>query len=96
MINLIYLKYLYPLYRKAKEFVTENVLKKRRREAKTAEERKTRRSTAVTTATQKRKEYHDRAEKYANEYAATKRSLIDEKRKVSKRKNNFYQNYDFF
>ena len=58
------------------------MLKKRRTEAKTAEARKVRRATAITTAGQKRKEYLDRAEQYAKEYSATKRHLIDEKRKV--------------
>jgi len=67
---------------KSKEFVPENVLKKSKREAKSAEERKARRTKAIATAAEKRKEYAVRAERYAKEYAATKRTLIDERRRA--------------
>jgi len=59
-----------------------NVEKRAKRDSKLAEARKTRRTTAVKTAGEKRKEYATRAEKYAKEYQAKARSVVDETRKA--------------
>lgn len=67
---------------KGKLWVPENYLKKTRQESKHAEARKARRETAVKTAGEKRKVYHQRAELYAKEYQAQKTSLVDAKRKA--------------
>jgi large subunit ribosomal protein L7e len=72
-----------------KKVVPGNVEKRVKRDAKIAEERKTRRVNAVKSAADKRKEYATRAEKYATEYKAKVRSVIDETRKA-KAANSFY------
>jgi large subunit ribosomal protein L7e len=72
-----------------KKVVPGNVEKRSKRDAKIVEERKTRRTTAIKTATDKRKEYVTRAEKHLAEYKARVRSVIDETRKA-KAANSFY------
>jgi len=59
-----------------------NVEKRTKRDARLAEERKTRRTKAIATAGERRKEYATRAEKYAKEYQAKAKSIVDETRKA--------------
>jgi len=66
-----------------------NFAKRKERDAKFAEGRKTRRTKAIATAADKRKDYATRAEKYANELKAKTKTLIDETRKA-KAANSFY------
>jgi large subunit ribosomal protein L7e len=67
---------------KNKEFVPENVLKKRRALVKSVEERKTRRSKAQAHHINRRKEHTERGERYSKEYLANATNLIDQKRKA--------------
>jgi len=67
---------------KHKEFVPENVTKKRKRDEAQVKTRKERRTKAVATAQERRKEYAVRGEKYSTEYKTAAKTLIDEKRKA--------------
>jgi large subunit ribosomal protein L7e len=69
---------------KAKLKVPENYKKRQERDNKLVEGRKLRRTTAVKTAAEKRKLYLEKGQKYAQEYAAAAKKLIDEKRKARK------------
>jgi len=74
---------------KNKEFVPANIEKRRKRDGKVLEEKKARRTKAITTAADKRKDYAARAEKYAIEYSAKAKLSIDERRKA-KAAHSFY------
>jgi len=67
---------------KNKEFVPENVAKTRKRNEGLLKARKERRTKAIATAAERRKEYALRGEKYHNEYRALQKTLVDEKRKA--------------
>jgi large subunit ribosomal protein L7e len=67
---------------KHKEFVPENVTKKKKRDGAQVEARKARRTKAKGTAQERRKEYALRGEKYATEYKQKAQSMVDEKRKA--------------
>jgi len=67
---------------KNKEFVPENVNKTRKRNEGIIKTRKERRTKAVATFAERRKEYATRAEKHHNEYRAKVKTLVDEKRKA--------------
>jgi len=69
--------------------VPSSIEKKNARNTKLADAKKARRTGAIKTATEKRKEYATRAEKYAVEYKAAAKKLIDETRKA-KTANSFY------
>jgi len=67
---------------KGKVFVPENVQKKNKAIEKIVAARKERRDKAKAHHVGRRKEHTERGEKYAKEYAAEARRLVDEKRKA--------------